>query len=405
MQIEQLTISNFRGIKGEFRIEANGENVVLVGPNGSGKSSVVSAIDFLLTGTIQDLTGEGTGGISPKRHGPHVDSDPDEAWVEATVSTEGKQCTIRRQLDDPNDLIIEAPSDDQRRELDAALDAADRGLHMLSREEILDFITAPNSTRFDRIQTLLDVEVNSQRKALRQTATHFQEKADRLTREAAKKRKQLRDTLNLTDETVRDRVSQLRKELGGDELPPSSDEFTTGIDRPTKRVTAVPLLQSNTESLVAELQQWFDERVDEFLEQDREFRQMWEGVHQEESVITDLKHRRLLELGQDALDPAEGVCPLCLTEWDVDELDRVLTQRLERVSELEDVIRELESTADEAQQSLTDIRVTAESLLEVIRPIDRFEAGPIESFVEIIEEIEEGSVDHIRSPTTPSSSR
>lgn len=388
MQIERLTICNFRGIKDEFEIEANGENVVLVGPNGSGKSSVVSAVDFLLAGTIQDLTGSGTGGISPKRHGPHVDADIHEAWVEADVSIKGKQCIIRRQLEDPNELIIEDASEEQRTEVYAALNAADQGLHVLSREEILDFITAPNSTRFDRIQTLLDIEVDSQRKALRRTASHFDNKADRLTREAATKRSQLRDKLDVTDRSVRDRISQLRKELGGDELSPTSNEFRAGIKRPTKRVTDVPLLQSNAESLVTDIQQWYDEMVDEFLEQDNELRQLWQEVHQEQAVLSDLEHRRLLELGQDALDPAEGVCPLCLTEWDVDELNRVLTHRLEQVSELNEITGELKSVADAAQQSLTDIRVTAESLLEVVRPTDRFDVEPIESFVERVEKFE-----------------
>jgi len=77
MRIERLTISNFRGIKGEFELEPEGDNLVLVGPNGSGKSSVIAAVDFLLTGSIQALSGEGTQSITERRHGPHVDATPE----------------------------------------------------------------------------------------------------------------------------------------------------------------------------------------------------------------------------------------------------------------------------------------------------------------------------------------
>lgn len=389
MQIEELIIQNFRGISGEFSIEPEGNNVVLVGPNGSGKSSVVSAVDFLLTGAIQNLTGEGTGGISPKQHGPHIDAEPDEAWVEATIDTGGQQCVIRRQLNNPNELVIESGSETQNQEIEAAMQAADRGLHLFSREEILDFITSPNSTRFDRIQTLLDVEVDSQRKALRQTKEQFKEEADRLAREAAAKRAQLKDMLGNTDEPVDTRVSELQTELGATEPSGiSSTEFTEDIDPPSKRVTDAPLFDSNTAQLIAELQTWFTDTVDEYLEDDARFRELQQYIHQNPGTLAEFEHRRLLELGQDAIDSDKGECPLCLTDWDPQELRQLLTKRLEQVDALEERIRDLESTAEDAQQSLTKIRTTAESLLNTLHAADQFATQPIEDFITTLEEFE-----------------
>jgi len=69
MKILKLEIKNVRGIP-DLTIEPNGKSFVVYGPNGSGKSAVVDALDFLLTGKIARLIGEGTEGISLKEHGP-----------------------------------------------------------------------------------------------------------------------------------------------------------------------------------------------------------------------------------------------------------------------------------------------------------------------------------------------
>jgi DNA repair exonuclease SbcCD ATPase subunit len=67
MRILELEIFNTRGIK-SAKFLPQGNNFVIWGPNGSGKSAVVDAIDFLLTGKISRLLGEGTGGINLKAH-------------------------------------------------------------------------------------------------------------------------------------------------------------------------------------------------------------------------------------------------------------------------------------------------------------------------------------------------
>ena len=72
IKLIEVYIEEFRGIK-KLTLHPNGENFVIHGPNGSGKSGVVDAIDFGLTGDISRLAGKGTGSLSLKTHGPHVD--------------------------------------------------------------------------------------------------------------------------------------------------------------------------------------------------------------------------------------------------------------------------------------------------------------------------------------------
>ena len=73
MKILNLEIKNIRGIK-NIKIQPDGKSIVVFGPNGVGKSAIVDAVDFLLSGQISRLIGEGTKCLSLKEHGCHVDS-------------------------------------------------------------------------------------------------------------------------------------------------------------------------------------------------------------------------------------------------------------------------------------------------------------------------------------------
>ena len=72
IRIEKITIKEFRGIR-DLELVMGGQNFAACGPNGTGKSGIVDAIEFALTGSISRLSGEGTGDLSVKQHGPHVD--------------------------------------------------------------------------------------------------------------------------------------------------------------------------------------------------------------------------------------------------------------------------------------------------------------------------------------------
>ena len=80
IQVEQITIKEFRGIR-DLTLDLSGDNYSVCGPNGTGKSGIVDALEFALTGNISRLEGEGTGEVSIKKHAPHVDSrdHPDKA--------------------------------------------------------------------------------------------------------------------------------------------------------------------------------------------------------------------------------------------------------------------------------------------------------------------------------------
>ncbi|MBD3159112.1 MAG: AAA family ATPase, partial [Candidatus Lokiarchaeota archaeon] len=85
VRIHELEISDVRGIR-TLSISPEGQNTVIFGPNASGKSAVVDAIDFLLTGKISRLRGEGTGGITLASYGSHVKGSRENSKVSALIS-------------------------------------------------------------------------------------------------------------------------------------------------------------------------------------------------------------------------------------------------------------------------------------------------------------------------------
>ena len=104
IKIDSITIEEFRGIR-KLTLDLNGKNFAICGPNGTGKSGVVDALEFVLTGNISRLSGEGRGEITLKQHAPHVDKrdDPSKARVivNVTIPHLNKKATVERDAKNP----------------------------------------------------------------------------------------------------------------------------------------------------------------------------------------------------------------------------------------------------------------------------------------------------------------
>ncbi len=155
MKLLELEINNIRGIP-YLHIKPNGKSFVIWGPNGSGKSAVIDSIDFLLTGKISRLIGRGTGNISLSKHGPHVDYKPADTMVRGIVKINSyeKPIELKRTMSNPNELIC---GKNKIQYIKPIIDIASLGQNVLTRREILKFITAESSTRAQEIQELLNI--------------------------------------------------------------------------------------------------------------------------------------------------------------------------------------------------------------------------------------------------------
>src|ERR1700756_116035 len=171
IKVLSMEIHEFRGVR-EFSMEFAGENFAICGRNGTGKSGIVDALEFGLTGNISRLSGKGTGDISLKQHGPHVDSRnrPDKARVKLTlkVANVEEPVTIERTVSDPQTPTITPNTP-------AAVEALRQvGLHpefVLSRRELIRYVLSTPGDRAKEVQALLRLDaVDSMRATLQKIA-------------------------------------------------------------------------------------------------------------------------------------------------------------------------------------------------------------------------------------------
>ncbi len=144
MRLLDLMVQNVRGLP-NIHLQPGGKNTVIWGPNGAGKSGVVDAIDFVLTGRISRLAGEGTRGITLARHGPHIDHDPESAVVTATVELPGfaEPLTLTRCMARPDE--VECPKEAKATLAEIGTIVRKGGV-ILTRRDILRYVTAEAGT-------------------------------------------------------------------------------------------------------------------------------------------------------------------------------------------------------------------------------------------------------------------
>lgn len=222
IRIEAIDIQEFRGIR-DLKLELNGQNFAACGPNGTGKSGIVDAIEFALTGSISRLSGSGTGGLSVKDHGPHVDSrnKPEKASVSLTVtipSLKNRKATIRRTVKAATAPTI-TPND-----ADVKAAFANVKLHpefVLSRREIIRYVLAEPSRRSKEITALLRMDdIEKLRVSLQKIANACERELAPLERLEKDAIKQLQDALGIAElsaSAVLAAVNPKRELLG---LPP-----------------------------------------------------------------------------------------------------------------------------------------------------------------------------------------
>src|ERR1700726_3846353 len=171
IKVLKIEAHEFRGIRA-LSIDFAGENFAICGRNGTGKSGIVDALEFGLTGNISRLSGKGTGDVSLKEHGPHVDSRnrPDKARVKLTVqiSNVEQPVTIERSVKDAQTPTI-TPSTPAV--LEALRQVALHPEFALSRRELIRYVISAPGDRAREVQALLQLDaVESVRGVLQKIA-------------------------------------------------------------------------------------------------------------------------------------------------------------------------------------------------------------------------------------------
>lgn len=376
MRILELEIQNVRGVR-QLVLKPNGHNFAVTGPNGSGKSAVVDAIDFLLTGKIQRLTGKGTGGLSLKQHGPHIDTLPSDARVRAVIqiSAHKEPMEISRSMSSSDVLVIPKGTEEI---LQPVLELAARGQHVLSRREILKYITAEAKTRAEEIQSLLNLsEIEGTRNTLVKTQNSLKAEAKTAKSLLDDAKTQLTTAAGLTlfsEEHVLKVVNDNRALLGAQPVKKLEDIKSDLVVPPAPQATKINTALA--ESDVCQLRQTLEDQETQptYIQFAEEMSKLITDIQGDSMIKLHISRLRLLELGISNIDET-GACPLCDKPWPTGELKAYLDEKLKAAKAAAKTVDRINELAASLTQSIVSATTTTGKLIETCRLVDETELG------------------------------
>jgi recombinational DNA repair ATPase RecF len=361
IQLEDLVIENFRGIR-NLPIPFNRKSFGIYGPNGTGKSGVVDAIEFVLTGNVTRLTGKGTGGLSVKQHGPHVDfrSQTDKAVVRAKVFAPilNKSFTIERRVNQAGKPAIE-PADD------AEINALVRELSIhpefaLSRREILKYVLAEPGKRNEEVQALLKLDdVEKIRTALKKIVNECTKANEHAKNQLDQTRGQLVSALKIPQLTVPamlQSVNERRNILGLESL--------AEIGKDTSLKAGIVGAGANQKSaLVKKGAATADLAAVETRSGAQDSQAVTESRTATVAILTQLKkdpallsNFRRRDFLTRALELVDGpACPVCDHPWEVEALRQLVQGKLKAAAEASALKTKLATVSQDLRQEISEL--------------------------------------------------
>lgn len=357
IQIEEVTIKEFRGIR-NMTLKLNSASYLVWGPNGSGKSGVVDALDFILTGKINRLSGTGSGDLSVARHGPHVlsQSNPAASSVSAVVKdpVSGKTAVLTRTLNKASAFTLEPEISEVRA---AVLKAQDHPEFALSRSDIMKYIIAKPADRAEQVQSLLKLDRMSAIRKLLKTVEN-KAKTNRVTADNNHKAAETSfyRHLEVPDKNptrVLSALNDQRSILGLANLAEISPNtvLNEGVD-----VTSgtTPFDKSSALRDVKAAEDWLSNTTS-FKTSTDQLGQVLVDMENDQTVFTALKQRDLILNGLEQV--SDNSCPLCDAEWaSQDELVRHLTQKIENSDKAEELRKNVTASSQAVVGKVSQLR-------------------------------------------------
>ncbi|MCL9684197.1 AAA family ATPase [Legionella maioricensis] len=328
MKINQLKICSFRGII-NFEAVIDSKSMVIDGPNGTGKSGIIDAIDFLLTGDLQRLRGEGTKGLSVDNHGKHIDKNIEDVFIEAEIEDNKQTYRIRRELKDKKLKLLNGSKDS----FTNLKNKFESGQFLLSRRELLKFIACTGQKRSEEIQALLDTNgIEKIRKNLTSVVSAFEKNVQALESTITLNQSEINvhlETGNNTNEQ-HNKINALRNKL---QKPPIDNWHDK-----TNIIGDLSIAILNETGITKQSKSSFEKKIELILPENNpipkynaksNIKQEIVSVLNEIETINDF-HRvitghDLLSKGLELIE--NNTCPLCDTDWNGRDLERHLKEK------------------------------------------------------------------------------
>ena len=351
----------------------------------------MDAIDFGLTGSISRLAGKGTGSVSVKTHGPHVDARDSQNVSRVCLKLElyklGKIVTIERKLSKPKELVVK-PDDPGIRA--ALAEVAQHSELTLSRREIIKYILSEGATRSKDVQALLKLD------SLSQIRSTFKTVANKLSTEAKSAFTSFQATKDdlqrhlqvqeLTVEAILDAINTKRRMLNLSAIAELTEDTKINVGLATRNVGASPFSRATALSDLAVLQEYLESLdgpscISECVVQ-------FDALKQDPNLLQQLKRADFYKQGLDIFNEDKDACPLCDTEWAFDSLVSHIQTKLERVKTAQSIRDNLMKASSKLQTHIRRAIELLKTAKKIAQAVDKNEeAASLDDWVSVLTSI------------------
>lgn len=367
IRAKSISIRDFRGIR-DLTLELGGENFAICGPNGTGKSGIVDALEFALTGNISRLSGAGTGGLSVRDHGPHVDSrnKPEKSYVSLTVYIPSlkKDATILRSVKDAKNPKL-TPNDPDVQAVFAKV--AMHPEFALSRRELIRYVLAEPGKRAKEVQELLRLDEVEGLRVLFQKIANASErdvKVLKSTRDEAATA--LQRALNLTKLSVAAILTAANEKRAVLSLPPlpaleANASIKDGIVSAAVTIQPIKVAKIHAKADVEALKtKLAGLQSPEFVSACAKAAASVEDLSKDEPFLQSASREALLREALNFFD--EKVCPVCDTPWKPEHFRQHLAHKLEHYTAVTNQRKKLENKLAPMVAEIEVVRTAATSV-------------------------------------------
>jgi hypothetical protein len=341
IRLQSVLIEEFRGIR-HLALTFDGKNFAICGRNGTGKSGVVDAIEFVLTGNISRLSGEGSDKLSVKAHAPHVDSrnNPERARVTitATIPSLNKTVTVMRSVAQAKTPVV-SPAD---ADVLAALRQIEEHPELvLTRREIIRYILATEGDRAQEVQAVLKLdrleEIRSELRSIANSASKEAKSAQQAVDTAVQGLVRASRIPRLSEADLRSVINAQRQILGLASLAAitATTLVKEGIATPSSPQLAAKILKSAATQSLTDLNSLMD-RVAR-APSEASFRRALDSCADlgvDPDALRSLVKDKFLESGRQFID--DNRCPFCDKEWEPNVLREHVAEKLKALQAVRD---------------------------------------------------------------------